>query len=138
MTDLSRRDFIKLTTTGLLTASGLLGIAGLLHYLDYQSEPPVKTNFDLGPQENYPLGSRTLLPNVPAMLFHNDNEFRALSLVCTHLGCTVEQKDNGFSCPCHGSQYTQDGQVQRGPAQKPLRTLRLEINADGHIIVHTD
>lgn len=134
----SRRDFIKLTTAGLLTASGLLGIAGLFHYLDYQSEPPIKTEFDLGPQEKYPIGSRTLLLDIPTMLFHNDNGFKAMSLVCTHLGCTVEQKDNGFTCPCHGSQYTLDGTVQRGPAQKPLRTLRLEINANGHLIVHTD
>ncbi len=138
MPDPTRRDFLKLTTTGLLTASGLLGLAGLFRFLEYQTEPPVKTEFDLGLQTDYPVGTRRLLPEVPAMLFHTDNGFGAISLVCTHLGCTVEQQDNGFACPCHGSQYAPDGQVLRGPTQKPLRRLRLETRADGHLILHTD
>ncbi|MCL4530480.1 MAG: ubiquinol-cytochrome c reductase iron-sulfur subunit [Chloroflexi bacterium] len=138
MSDLTRRDFLKLTTTALLTISGALGVGALFRFLDFQTEPPVKTEFDLGPAVNYPIGSRSLVPDVPALLIHNQNGFSALSLVCTHLGCTVEQKDSGFECPCHGSRYDANGKVLRGPAQKALRALRVEVNSTGNLILHTD
>lgn len=138
MSDITRRDFIKITTTTLLTASGLLGLGGLLRFLDFESEPPPKTAFDLGPAANYASGSRTVLEDVPAILFHTPKGFSALSLVCTHLGCTVKPETDGFACPCHGSRYNQAGAVQRGPAQKPLRALRVEISSNGHLVLHTD
>ena len=98
----------------------------------------MKTTFDIGPVDQYPLGIRSLIAEVPAMLIHSASGFTALSLVCTHLGCTVEQKDGGFACPCHGSQYDVNGNVLRGPAQKPLRALRVEITADKDVVLHTD
>jgi len=138
MSDLSRRDFLKFITTALLTISGALGIGALFSFLNYQTEPAVKTEFDIGLKENYPIGSRSLIPDVPALLIHSQSGYSALSLVCTHLGCTVEQKDFGFGCPCHGSRYDANGKVLRGPAQKPLRSLHVEITPDQHLILHTD
>lgn len=138
MPNSNRRDFLKLTTTALLTISGLLGLGALFRFLDFQTEPPPKTEFDLGPASKYPLDSRTLLPDVPAILIHNKAGFSALSLVCTHLGCTVEQNADGFACPCHGSRYNTDGLVQRGPASKPLRHLRIELKTDNTLVLHTD
>lgn len=137
MSRISRRDLLKLTTTVLLSVSGLLGLDGLFHFLDYETEPPSKTTFDLGPAANYPIGSRSPVPDVPAVLIHDQNGFSALSLVCTHLGCTVEPKDNGFTCPCHGSRYDESGQVLRGPAQQALKRLRVEVNSNGNLILYT-
>ncbi|MBI5828610.1 MAG: ubiquinol-cytochrome c reductase iron-sulfur subunit [Chloroflexi bacterium] len=138
MPDVSRRDFLTLLRDGLLAGSGLLALGGLTRFLSYQTEPPPTTEFDLGPAANYPIGSRTRLPEVPAILIHNASGFSALSLVCTHLGCTVEQKVDGSICPCHGSRYDEQGNVLRGPANRPLRALRVEPNAGGHLILHTD
>jgi cytochrome b6-f complex iron-sulfur subunit len=67
------------------------------------------------------------------VLIHDENGFSALSLICTHLGCTVEQKAEGFVCPCHGSRYDLNGAVQHGPAAKALHVLRLETTNDGHL-----
>jgi cytochrome b6-f complex iron-sulfur subunit len=138
MSDLSRRDFFKYITAALLTISGALGIGALFRFLNYQTEPPLKTEFEIGSAENYPIGSRSLIPEVPALLIHNPSGFSALSLVCTHLGCTVVEKDNSFACPCHGSRYDSNGNVLRGPAQKPLRSLRVEITSNNDLILHTD
>jgi len=156
MPDLTRRDFLKIAATALLTASGLLGLGGLFRFLDYQqTESAPQTEFDLGPASAYPVDSHTLLADVPAVLFHKKSGFSALSLVCPHLGCTVEHtchlprelsgvrgrcqgKTDGFTCPCHGSRYDADGNLLRGPASKALRSLRVEIASDGHLILHTD
>jgi cytochrome b6-f complex iron-sulfur subunit len=133
----SRRDFLKLATTGLLSAAGLIGLGGLIRFLDYEAEPPRKTVIDLGNGSQYPAGSRTMLPDVPAILISTPSGFTALSLVCTHLGCTVEQSANGFQCPCHGSRYSPQGDVQRGPARRPLEELKVETTPDGHLLLHT-
>jgi cytochrome b6-f complex iron-sulfur subunit len=135
---ITRRDFLKLSTTGLLTASGLIGLGALLRFMGYESQPAAKTEFDVGDGSAYPVGSRTVLPDVPAILIHTESGFKAIGLVCTHLGCTVEQTGDGFSCPCHGSQYSSEGLVLRGPAQKSLPTLRLEQTAEGHLTIYLD
>ena len=131
----SRRDFLKLTTTGLLSAAGLLGLSGLLRFLDYESDPPRQTVIDVGAVSQFPVGSRTLLPQVPAMLISTAGGLRVMSLVCTHLGCTVEQAENGFRCPCHGSRYDSQGNVTRGPARQPLKNLKVEVSAQGRVLV---
>ena len=138
MSSLNRRDFIKLAATSMLTGSGLLGLVGLLRFLGHATDPTPQTEFDLGLAENYALNSRTLVADGAALLIHVESGFYALSLTCTHLGCTVETAQDGFICPCHGSEFDAKGVVLRGPAQRPLRELRIETNKDGHLIVYIE
>ena len=133
---ISRRDFLKLTLDSLLAFGGLLGLGGLIRFLSYQTEPPQPTEFDLGLVGNYPSDSKTTLPEVPAVLIHGQGKFTALSLVCTHLGCTVEVKLDGFACPCHGSRFNSDGFPVKGPATAPLKALRVEQTSDGKLVLH--
>ncbi len=135
---IQRRDFLKMTLDSLLVFGGLVGLGGLIRYFSYQSEPPKPTEYDLGLADNYKSGSKTLLPQVPAVLIRNDNGFIAFSLVCTHLGCTVDVETDGFACPCHGSRFNPAGVPVKGPAASPLKKLRLEQTPDGKLILHTD
>lgn len=137
MKEISRRDFLKLATRGILAASGLFSVGMLARLLGFQTEPPQQTEYDLGMAEDYPVGSRTLIAAVPALLIHSEAGFSALSLTCTHLGCTLEQEKDGFACPCHGSRFDADGHVLRGPAAKTLAALRVEQDESGHIILNT-
>ncbi len=138
MSTLNRRDFLKLLTGGLLTLSGMLGLGAILRFLSYTPETVRRSQFDLGPADRYPLGSRTLIASIPALLIHDETGFRALSLVCTHLGCTVETAEGGFACPCHGSRFDPSGQVTRGPAGAPLAWLRVEVNEAGNVIIYPE
>jgi cytochrome b6-f complex iron-sulfur subunit len=135
---ISRRDFLKLTLDSLLAFGGLLGLGSLIRFLSYKTEPPQPTEFDLGLASSYQSDSRTIIPEVPAVLIRDNGKFTALSLVCTHLGCTVEVQTDGFACPCHGSHYNREGDPVKGPAATPLKTLRVEQTEDGKIILHTD
>lgn len=61
------------------------------------------------------------------------SEVAAISLVCTHLGCTVKRVETGFQCPCHGSQYDSDGIVVGGPAPKTLHWLQIKKMPGGQM-----
>ncbi len=133
MSEYRRRDVLKMTTTALLAVSGLLSLDGLVRFLGFQAELSAPTDIDLGAAQEYPLGTHTLLPDVPAVLIHDEDGFSAVSLVCTHLGCTVEQKGSGFVCPCHGSRYDSSGNLLHGPAKQALPALRVEEDSDGDL-----
>ena len=134
----SRRDFLALLTKATLALSGMAGLAGLARFFDAPAEKPPPKEFDLGPSENYPPGSRTPVPEAGAVLIHDSQGFSAVSTVCPHLGCQVNLKETGFACPCHGSQFDEEGRLVRGPAQKGLQALRLEVTENNRLILHTD
>ena len=85
---------------------------------------------------NNPHPSRNLVQGLkgdPYYLISIDDssiESYALNVVCTHLGCVVpwNKAENKFMCPCHGSQYNNEGKVIRGPAPKSLALSNVEIN----------
>jgi len=137
MKNISRRDFLKVSTNSLLALSGLLGLGGLIRFLSYKADPIPPSEYDIGPAINYPLISRTILAYIPAIVIHDKKGLRAVSLVCSHLGCTIEERNFGFECPCHSSRYDQDGLVQKGPAKINLRKLRVEQTEDGNLHVFT-
>jgi len=136
MNKLSRRDFIKLSTNALFGLGGLLGLGGLIRYFNYYP-PEAPVEFDLGDIANFPVSSRTVRSDIPAVIYNVNGTIVARSLVCTHLGCTIAESATGFDCPCHGSQFDENGDLLAGPAQKPLMTLRVEILEDNTLKLHT-
>jgi len=135
MPPVTRRQFVQITTRTLVWISGLLGFAGVLRFLSYKPPAPPPKRFEIGHISSYPVGTRTLLADIPAVLVRGENSVHALSLVCTHLGCTVEQKAGAFLCPCHGSSFDKDGNVTKGPASAPLEILDVEQDEQGNLIV---
>jgi len=54
--------------------------------------------------------------------------FVALTAICTHQGCTITGYSNQvYTCPCHGSQYSANGNVVRGPAAVALRRFQTQF-----------
>jgi cytochrome b6-f complex iron-sulfur subunit len=133
----SRRDFLSLTWKTLLGISGLLGLGGIVKYLSYEPYPAPATKFDLGLAQGMPTGSILTIPEANAALLPTADGFEAVSLVCPHLGCIVELKKTEFACPCHGSKFNLDGTLKKGPADRGLQTLALEVDSNGHLILDT-
>jgi cytochrome b6-f complex iron-sulfur subunit len=137
MKNTSRRDFLKLITNALFSLGGLLGLAGLFRFLNYKPDPGPPSEIDLGEAMYFLPNSRTMRADIPAAIYQKSGEYSALSLTCTHLGCTVEEDGDGFLCPCHGSRYNKDGMVLQGPAKQPLRELRVEKMDDDTLRLYT-
>ena len=53
----------------------------------------------------------------------------AVSAICTHTGCLVQRASTGFGCPCHKSDFDEEGKPTSGPAPRPLD--RLETKVEG-------
>lgn len=138
----TRRDFLKLATRGLLYLGGLLGLGGLIRFVSFEPDPPPPTRFEVGLAQDYETGSHTLIATIPAVLIRASSQegagFSALSLICSHLGCTVEIKPKEYVCPCHGSRYDLSGGVTKGPATSPLVPLRVEVTKDSKVIIYKE
>ena len=91
--------------------------------------------FKAGAPGDYPDGSITFLEDERVFLLRKGNTFRCLSAVCTHLGCTVNLAKQGFHCPCHGSVFGHDGNVESGPAPKPLTWFLVTLSKDNRLLV---
>jgi len=124
----SRRKFI--TTLALLLASGGL----LARYLTPRNTGNRRALVSAAAAD-VPPGGALLFRNERLALLRDDAGFYALSLVCTHLGCTVTVTGDSFSCPCHGSRFDRQGKVEKGPANDPLRRLEL-VETNGLIKVY--
>ena len=59
----------------------------------------------------------------------SDGGFLAMSLKCTHLGCSVgwNESENKFVCPCHSSSFEINGNVTSPPAPRALDLLPIII-----------
>ena len=62
-----------------------------------------------------------------------EGEVVAFSAVCPHEGCTVGVDDDGFSCPCHGSEFERDGSLREGPAREGLASYAVQV-VDGQVL----
>lgn len=59
-----------------------------------------------------------------------DGTVHAVSITCTHMGCTLKwnSAETSWDCPCHGSRFDCDGAVLDGPAVRPLSQVEVEID----------
>ena len=85
---------------------------------------------DLKKKEGISFVDFNLKPSL-AFLGKNGNPV-LISSVCTHLGCTVQNKlDKGrLLCPCHITYFDLDGKVLEGPAKAPLPMIPFVIEEE--------
>lgn len=93
-----------------------------------------------GNVSDLPIGSARVTSDSDAVVMRDSGGVYAMSLICTHAGCNIA--DSGtvsaslLVCGCHGSRFSGDGAVLRGPAQSPLPHYGVSIDGSGNITVH--
>jgi cytochrome b6-f complex iron-sulfur subunit len=135
--DSSRRGFFS-TLFGLLSFLGLGGIGYVLGKFLYPLRSAGGENIAQIPSsEIAEWGSKVVLVGgKPVVIVRAGNEIKALSAVCTHLGCIVKFDPSLkiFICPCHGAKYDLTGKVLGGPAPAPLLAVKAHEES-GKVIV---
>ena len=123
----SRRSFIRKLWSGLGILAGFEFAAVIFGFLfsgkGNKNVFVPKQLIDAGPVNSYKKNSVTVFRGGRFYLTRlEDGGFIAVSLRCTHLGCSIEwEKDkNRFICPCHSSAFSMSGDVQNPPAPKAL------------------
>jgi cytochrome b6-f complex iron-sulfur subunit len=133
----NRRDFFN-EIAG--CALAIAGIGAAVVTVEYSSpnvlfEPP--TTFRAGSPDDYPVNSVTYIQDQQVYIVRTEKGLWAMSAVCTHLGCITQWKpdSNQIACPCHGSKFQREGNVQAGPAPRPLPHFAVRLAADGALVV---
>ena len=130
---MNRRNFLTLFSVSLFVSC-----SPLLFAASYAAKPKLKSKsqkwISVGTVEELDKAGQILKEesSLGAILVIGTSKSKKLIAVnptCTHLGCIVdwEAAENIFLCPCHASEFTTDGKVQNGPAEKPLSTYEARI-----------
>jgi len=131
---MKRRGFLKKVSLYLASAAGF--IAGLSFLKQLSPKNIGKSRrVKVGKISDFPVDTYTLIEDQKLFVYRDHESMKAVSAVCTHLGCTVQHTTEGFECPCHGSFYSDDGKVISGPAPRALSWYSMEKTPDGSIIV---
>lgn len=133
---LDRRGFLAWLTLGSLTAASLAVFGQILRFMAYEPPSTASDVVLLGQPSGFPLASMTYVAEARVYVGRDRAGVYAIDAVCTHLGCLVQQgEDGGFVCPCHNSAFDDLGNALNGPASKPLRFLALRFDQDSVLVV---
>jgi cytochrome b6-f complex iron-sulfur subunit len=123
---ITRRDFFGLAWKGLglVAAIELLGMIAA-YFFSGKKAGTVKPKqlLEAGPVASFGMNTVTAFMGGRFYLTRQaDGGFIALSLRCTHLGCSVswEADKKRFICPCHSSAFDISGEVLNPPASRAL------------------
>lgn len=131
---MKRRSFLAKTSLALVTATGAVAAISYLRQF-FPRLAGDKQRIALGDPRLFPVDTYTYLEEHKLFVYRDYEGIKAVSAVCTHLGCILEKSSEGFECPCHGSCYNDAGQVVSGPAPRNLDWYRVSRAADGKIVV---
>jgi cytochrome b6-f complex iron-sulfur subunit len=135
-----RRRFVEVLLGGGIFASILSFVYPVLRYL----VPPAVSN--LGEDEIVACKVGDLKPNSsrifrfgtrPGLLLMTAaGEYRALSAVCTHLGCTVQYRGDTHQiwCACHNGLYDLNGRNVSGPPPRPLEDFVVHVRGSEVVV----
>lgn len=63
-----------------------------------------------------------------------DSSFLAMVLKCTHAGQPLTKAGSGYYCTLHGSKFSSEGKVEKGPASIPMPHLETALVANNIIV----
>ena len=94
--------------------------------------PPAANTLSI-PASRIPVGGGVILDEANFVVTQpTEGEFKAFNKMCTHQGCPVSDiQGTDIHCKCHGAKFSiADGSVTNGPATKPLKAAKAELDGD--------
>ncbi len=130
-----RRDLLSWAAVGTAGVAILGTVAGMLRLVKPRVLPEAASRFSIGDPGDFTAGEERVITERNVIILSATEGIAAISLVCTHLGCIVARSAEGFSCPCHGSRFGEQGKVLGGPAPRDLPWLEISRRPDGKLLV---
>jgi cytochrome b6-f complex iron-sulfur subunit len=129
-----RRDLLGLASLWSAASALLFSLFGMarLPKAAVLSSPSKK--FKVMLPDALPPGEAFIPPGRSVAVFRDAEGVHAVSITCTHLGCVVKSTPEGFECPCHGSRFSSDGLVTKGPAPRPLPWVKVSASGGAWIV----
>ena len=137
---MKRRTFLDVLLAASGAALGAFVLYPIARYLVPPQAPEAATRRVVAAKKDeVPPGGVKIFPfgGEPGILIRGRNgEYRALSAVCTHLGCTVQLRPDGQSiwCACHNGLYDLEGRNVSGPPPRPLESYVVHV-VSGDVVV---
>ncbi|MBL8228863.1 MAG: Rieske 2Fe-2S domain-containing protein [Bryobacterales bacterium] len=135
--EVPRRSLLTWLSSVALFGSAVISALANFVFLKPRATYGAPSRFSIGRPDQFPSGSRIAIEQRRICVAREGNQMAVISTTCTHLGCIVGVADTGFSCPCHGSRYDQDGNVTGGPAPKALPWYQVKLAPNGELEVDT-
>lgn len=123
----SRRDWLGRSSLWAMCGALLFGMLGLLRLPKAAVLASPSKKFRVTLPETLAAGAPFFPPGRAVAVYRDADGIHAVSTICTHLGCVVKPTTEGFECPCHGSRFTREGVVAKGPAPRPLPWLKVSV-----------
>lgn len=130
---IDRRKFLTSLGWAGVGLSTLIASIGNLLYLKPAIDYGPPTLLRVGKPEDFKEGIKEIFETERVAVIRDKKGFAAISLTCTHLACTIRTSEMGFECPCHGSQFDNDGFVTGGPAPRALDWYQISIAPNGEL-----
>jgi Rieske Fe-S protein len=143
--NVSRRTFVQRLLNISLFGASAFAAGGTIYpvwrYLASPPKPELESGFErivVTSVRGLPAGEARSFQyaGIPYLVIHDKGAVYALSAVCTHKGCLVawDKRRGELVCPCHGSAFDVNGNVKRGPAPRPLPSLKGRIIQDQVVV----
>jgi cytochrome b6-f complex iron-sulfur subunit len=137
---MKRRNFVQLTCLGCLgtlvgtsllescTSAQYVTATFSNNYLQIQKSDFISITKEKKTELPFVLVKHDALPFPICIYKIDENEYRALYMECTHQGCELKAYTTQLVCPCHGSEFDNQGKVLEGPADEPLKQFDIKTD----------
>ena len=139
---MDRRHFIRRSclfcagiTGGVMAASLFESCSPLPYYKTISAEKKITVPLTAFGDSNFLIVNVSDFKYEIAVIKQANDVFNSLVMQCTHASNSLTFNGSKFNCNLHGSAFRRTGEVEKGPAEKPLISLKTDRNSD-NIVIH--
>jgi nitrite reductase/ring-hydroxylating ferredoxin subunit len=124
--DLNRRQFVVLAAS--CAAACACGVAVAANDTG---------TVDIGPATDFPTDGiyDQYIKKSKIVIYRESGQMYASTAVCPHRGAIMTVKGDTVYCPKHGSTFSPEGTVTKGPAEDSLERYAISVDDKKHLIV---
>ncbi|MEO9965043.1 MAG: Rieske 2Fe-2S domain-containing protein [Reichenbachiella sp.] len=130
---MKRREFLKnsgMVCLGAVAGGSMLASCSKVYYASFSVEnKSIKISKSEFEDRDSVIIKDDRLP-APIYIVQEGDGYSAVLMLCTHKECEVTPFGQELHCPCHGSEFTNKGQVITGPAEDDLKKFKVTSDAN--------